>query len=69
VWSVAAVAWVARLPFANNSGGLICVGFAVVIILLTVFCRRPHRVCPKCREVNRIHACFCAQCGTALEKR
>ena len=46
-------------------------GFAVVAVmvyLVTSF-RRPSRRCPRCKEINRDQARFCAQCGTQLPNR
>jgi rRNA maturation endonuclease Nob1 len=41
---------------------------AVAVLFATSVRRTPSR-CPRCREVNRDHAQFCAQCGTRLSKR
>lgn len=38
------------------------------VFVASSFRRRPHR-CPRCRELNRDQALFCAQCGTQLPER
>ncbi len=35
-------------------------------LLLTLLFRRRALRCPRCQEVNRPHAVFCAQCGSRL---
>lgn len=47
--------------------------FVVVVVLVGIFVanafrRRPNR-CPRCRELNREQALYCAQCGTRLPQR
>lgn len=40
----------------------------VAVFVAGSFRKSPHR-CPRCRELNREQAQFCAQCGTKLSKR
>ena len=42
------------------------IGLAAVVAFLASAGRRSSRRCPKCREVNRQEAFYCAQCGTRL---
>lgn len=48
---------------------LLLMGGVIVIVLMVTSSRRPCRRCPKCREVNREVAIFCAQCGQRLPGR
>lgn len=45
----------------------------LVIIGITVFLltstRRSNRRCPRCKDVNRDHAVYCAQCGARLREK
>ena len=50
-------------------GSLVCVGAVVVAVLIATAGRRGVRHCPKCRELNRPPAIFCAQCGMRLPGR
>ncbi len=49
--------------------GLLCVGIMAVIVFLATSTRRSTRRCPRCKEINREVASFCAQCGTPLPNR
>ena len=46
--------------------GLVCVALVAVIVFLATSTRRSARRCPRCKEINREAAIFCAQCGTRL---
>ncbi|MFQ5590319.1 MAG: zinc-ribbon domain-containing protein [Phycisphaerae bacterium] len=46
--------------------GLVCVAVVAVIVFLATSTRRSARRCPRCQEVNREQARFCAQCGAQL---
>jgi hypothetical protein len=48
--------------------GLVCVGVVAIIVFLATSTRRSARQCPRCREINRQPAVYCAQCGTRLPK-
>lgn len=48
---------------------LACVVLVAVIVFLGTSTRRTARRCPRCKEVNRDGAIFCAQCGTRLRER
>ncbi len=52
-----------------NLEGLACIAMVVVIVLLATSTRRMARRCPRCSEVNREPAIFCAQCGARLPGR
>ncbi|NOT02608.1 MAG: zinc ribbon domain-containing protein [Phycisphaerales bacterium] len=44
-------------------------GLGVLVVLMVLFttaARSPRRMCPRCRELNRPGASFCAQCGQPL---
>ncbi len=45
---------------------LICIVVVAVIVFLATSTRRSARRCPRCHEVNRSHAIYCAQCGEKL---
>lgn len=47
--------------------GLICVGVVAAIVFLATSTRRFTKRCPRCKEVNREAANYCAQCGTRLQ--
>ena len=49
--------------------GLICVGVVALIVFLATSTRRSAKRCPRCREINREAAVFCAQCGERLPGR
>lgn len=49
--------------------GLLCVGVVAVIVFLATSTRRSTRRCPRCKEINREAAGFCAQCGNRLPNR
>ena len=49
--------------------GLLCIGVVVLIAVLATTTHRAARRCPRCREINREAAVFCAQCGTRLPGR
>lgn len=48
---------------------LVCIALVAVIVFLGTSTRRTARRCPRCKEVNRDGAIFCAQCGTRLRER
>lgn len=48
------------------------VGVGAVVFLLVLWvtsARKPRRRCPRCQELNRDHAQYCAQCGEKLTKK
>jgi len=55
------------LPFELD--GLVCVGVVAIIVFLATTTHRSARRCPRCWEINREAAIFCAQCGTRLPER
>jgi hypothetical protein len=44
-------------------------GAVALVFVIGAFQRRPSQQCPRCREVNREPAIFCAQCGERLPGR
>ena len=54
---------------AWSRDGLVCVGLVAVFVFLATWFRRPARQCPRCKEINRPHAGYCAQCGAPLGKQ
>ena len=57
------------LGFRFGNDGLVCVALVAVIVFLATSARRTARRCPRCKEVNREVAIFCAQCGTRLRDK
>lgn len=53
----------------SDRNGMIFVILVAVIAFLATSSRRSARRCPRCREMNRAAAVFCAQCGHRLPKR
>jgi zinc-ribbon domain len=51
--------------FLGHRGVLLLVGVGLIVFLATSV-KRPQNSCPKCGEINREQATFCAQCGTRL---
>jgi len=51
-------------PFDN--GPMVCVFFVVAVFFGMSLLRRPHRRCPRCQQLNRPPARYCAHCGTRL---
>lgn len=51
-------------PFGDD--GLICIGVFALIFFLASCARRVSNRCPRCQEVNRPAAVYCAQCGQRL---
>lgn len=51
-----------------NRNRLWILGAVVLIVFFALSGRRPHRRCPKCGELNRNRANFCAQCGERLRE-
>ncbi len=49
-----------------DKGQIIVVGLVAVIVFLATSTRSAPRRCPRCREINRLQAIYCAQCGTHL---
>ncbi len=45
---------------------LVCIGVVVAIVMAATSAGRTSRRCPRCREINREPAVFCAQCGARL---
>ena len=52
--------------FRFDIEGLVCIGVVVAIAVLATSFRKTARRCPRCSEVNREAAVFCAQCGKRL---
>ncbi len=52
--------------FRFDIDGLVCIGIVVAIAVLATSFRKAARRCPRCSEVNREAAIFCAQCGKRL---
>lgn len=52
-----------------DSDGLVCIAVVAVIVFLATSTRRTARRCPRCQEVNRDVAMYCAQCGRRLPDR
>ena len=52
-----------------GNDGFICVALVAVIVFLATSTRRTARRCPRCKEVNREAAIFCAQCGQRLRHK
>lgn len=52
--------------FLDRRNMLVLGGLAIIVFLATSV-RKPTNRCPSCREVNRDHANYCAQCGTRLK--
>ncbi len=42
---------------------------AVAVVVLVASFRRPSRRCPRCQQINREQAVYCAQCGERLPGR
>lgn len=53
----------------GDAGSLFVLGLVAIIAFLLVSGRAPSRRCPRCRENNRDHAVFCAQCGAKLPEQ
>ncbi len=49
-----------------DSGGFVCFGAVFVLIFMTGLLGRARNHCPRCEEINRPEANFCAQCGQRL---
>ncbi len=60
-------AWAIAFHFGDR--GFLCVALVAVIVFLATATRRSARRCPRCKEVNREGAVYCAQCGTHLHAR
>jgi hypothetical protein len=56
---------VAQSPI--NGQGLLCLGVGLFLIVLTGLSRRPPKTCPRCEDMNRPGAAYCAQCGHKLD--
>jgi hypothetical protein len=56
-------------PFYVGRDGLVCIAVVMVIVFLATSTRRSARRCPRCHEINREPAIFCAQCGARLPGR
>ncbi len=55
------------LMFSRSSYYLLGV-FVVAFVIFTTAAKRPSPRCPRCREINRPMACYCAHCGQSLGK-
>lgn len=53
----------------GDAGSLFVLGLVAIITFLLVSGRAPSRRCPRCRENNRDHAVYCAQCGAKLPEQ
>lgn len=49
--------------------GIVCIAAVVVLVSVLAATRRPARQCPRCGEINREAALYCAQCGLRLPQR
>ena len=56
-------------PFYFGLDGLVCVAVVMIIVFLATSTHRSARRCPRCHEVNREPAVYCAQCGARLPGR
>jgi len=52
----------------NREDLFVVVALLAGVFIVSAFRRKPNR-CPRCRELNREQALFCAQCGTRLPER
>ncbi|MEK6799209.1 MAG: zinc ribbon domain-containing protein [Planctomycetota bacterium] len=67
-WSLVLISFVgASLALDDRPIAVILV--IVVLILAIGMLRRPSMRCPRCQQVNREQAVFCAQCGQRLPGR
>lgn len=48
---------------------LLAAAVVAVIAVVVTSARRPSRRCKHCRQLNREHAVFCAQCGQRLREK
>lgn len=60
------IASASAIAFRFDYEGLVCVGVVAVIVFLAMSTRRSARRCPRCQEINREAAVYCAQCGARL---
>jgi hypothetical protein len=51
---------------AWSENGFLCLGAVALVVFLLASIRRHSTQCPRCREVNRPAAIYCAQCGQKL---
>jgi hypothetical protein len=57
------------LGVALDGEELFVAALITVIVFLATSARRSPGRCPRCREINRDQARFCAQCGSRLLTR
>lgn len=50
------------------TGVVMVAGIVVLIVWLATSSGSRVRACPNCREINRFHAIYCAQCGRRLRE-
>ena len=54
---------------AARDNAFVCIALVAVIVFLATSTRRSAHRCPRCKEINREAAIYCAQCGTRLRKK
>ncbi len=52
----------------RSRGALLVIVFVIVLVVFTTGGRRPSPRCPRCQDVNRPMARYCAHCGQQLFK-
>ncbi|MCH8147954.1 MAG: hypothetical protein IH987_08160 [Planctomycetes bacterium] len=54
---------------AVRDNAFVCIALVAVVVFLATSTRRSAHRCPRCKEINREAAIYCAQCGTRLRKK
>ncbi len=54
---------------AARDNAFVCIALVAIIVFLATSTRRSAHRCPRCKEINREAAIYCAQCGTRLRKK
>ncbi len=54
------------VQLSNREIAIIAV--VAVVVMWATSARKPGRRCPRCQELNRDYAVYCAQCGEKLVK-
>ena len=54
--------------FRFQFDGWVCIGIVIVLAATAASTRRTSRRCPRCQEINRNAAQYCAQCGQRLSR-
>lgn len=55
--------------FRMNQEVILFIVVVAIIVFLLTSNRRSAPHCPRCKQVNRDHAIYCAQCGERLRKK